>query len=199
MSQPADDGPFPNVNSVQLRDLIANYIFYGYSALLIIDARFDYEHAGGHIKESQNIRSVAQMKRLFEQFRDCNVCVVFHCEFSQNRGPNLMHRFRDHDRLENIARYPTLDYPTIYLLQGGYSRFFEECPDLCDGGYVPMREARFVRSGALMRSHSRYASDGLCESGRTWTLRRSLSDCGRPVPFDSDGWKPKPFAKFLDL
>jgi M-phase inducer tyrosine phosphatase len=159
-----------------MRDLIANHIFYGFETLLIVDARFEYEHEGGHIKKSKNVRSMAQMTSMFDQFRGCEVCVVFHCEFSQNRGPNLMQRFRDHDRRENIDRYPTLDYPTIYLLQGGYCQFFEDCPDLCDGGYVRMRDPCFVSSGELKRSHSVYASGGLCENGHQRRLRRTLSD-----------------------
>jgi hypothetical protein len=203
LSQPSNPDPFPLLNSRQLRDLIANHRLYGFELLLIVDARFEYEHVGGHIRTSQNVRSMGQMTTLFEEFRHCAACVVFHCEFSQRRGPNLMHRFRDHDRLKNIDRYPTLDYPAIYLLQGGYCQFFEDCPDLCDGGYVPMCEPRFVKSGELKRSHSMYASGGLWEGGHRLRLRRALSD-GGALPADSDcrGGReraPTPFTEFVDL
>jgi hypothetical protein len=183
-SQPAHATPFPVLDSMQMRDLIANHAVYGFRTLLIVDARFEYEHDGGHIKRSQNIRSIAQMKTVYDEFRDCDACVVFHCEFSQNRGPTLMQRFREHDRRKNIDRFPALDYPVVYLLQGGYCRFFADCPDLCDGGYVPMREPRCVKSGELKRSYSMYASGGLMGTAHQPRLRRSHSNCGPTVPFE---------------
>jgi M-phase inducer tyrosine phosphatase len=189
------------LNSAQMRDLIENYGIYGFSLLLIVDARFGYEHDGGHIKKSQNIRSLAQMQILFQEFRDCEACVVFHCEFSQKRGPNLMHRFRDHDRCANSNRYPKLNYPTIYLLQGGYSKFFGDCPDLCEGGYVSMCDPRFTKNGELKRSYSLYAAGGLCGGAHQPRLRRSHSNCDAVLPFEYDYRKPEPdpFAEILDL
>jgi M-phase inducer tyrosine phosphatase len=155
---------------------------YGFDTLIVIDARFEYEYLGGHIAKSMNVRSPADMKIMFDEFRDCCACVVFHCEFSQNRGPTLMQQFREHDRKENVLQYPFLDYPTIYLLQGGYCRFYSECRDLCVGGYVPMRDARFVRSGELRRSYAKYTAEGLNETRR----RRAMSDCAPMVPFEYD-------------
>jgi M-phase inducer tyrosine phosphatase len=127
------------------------------SYLLIVDGRFEYEYRGGHIRNSLNIRSVAQLKDFFEDYRGCHVRVVFHCEFSRNRGPTLMRAFRHYDRTVN--EYPNLDFPDIFLLDGGYSRFYAECPDLCDGGYVPMRDEAFVTSGELRRSHLIYTNE----------------------------------------
>lgn len=173
--QPLGEDPFPVIDCAGLRDLINNYPFYGFDSLIIADARFDYEYTGGHISRSVNVRSATDMENLFNQFRDRFACVVFHCEFSTNRGPNLMQQFREYDRRENIGRYPLLDYPTIYLLQGGYSLFFEECPDLCDGGYIPMRDPRFIRNGELKRSHSVYAANGLRE--RRQRQRSRLTRC----------------------
>jgi hypothetical protein len=126
-----------------------------------VDARFEYEFSGGCIRGSRNVRSVAAMKALFDEFRQSNLPVVFHCEFSKNRGPALMHRFREHDRRENLKHYPALDFPGVFLLEGGYARFYEECRDDCEGGYVSMRDPRFVQSGKLRRSHTLYVSSGL--------------------------------------
>jgi M-phase inducer tyrosine phosphatase len=188
MFQPVREDPFPTIDSAGLRDLISNYPFYGFDSLIIVDARFDYEYAGGHISRSVNVRSVADMQMLFTQFRDHFACVVFHCEFSTNRGPNLMQQFREYDRQENGSRYPFLDYPTIYLLQGGYSQFFEECPDLCDGGYVPMHDPRFVGNGDLKRCHSSYAASGLRER-----RQRQRSRCARSerAPAPARNYQPQ--------
>jgi M-phase inducer tyrosine phosphatase len=135
---------------------MSDFSSQGFDVLLIVDARFDYEWEGGHIKGSYNARSIADLKDLFQEYRDCNACVVFHCEFSKERGPSMMKAFRQHDRCVNNDRYPEVNFPSLFLLEGGYRQFYHECPDLCEGGYVPMREERFVRSGALRRSFSEY-------------------------------------------
>ena len=69
--------------------------------------------------------------------------MVFHCEFSSERGPRVYKLFRGMDRKKNI--YPELDWPEIYLLKDGYKRFWEELKDdtkahLLFGvnGYKPM-------------------------------------------------------------
>ncbi|KAK2818244.1 hypothetical protein Q7C36_022177 [Tachysurus vachellii] len=70
--------------------------------------------------------------------------IVFHCEFSSERGPRLCQYLRELDRAVNIQTYPHLLYPELYLLQGGYKSFYSLCPELCEPhGYVPMRHRDF--------------------------------------------------------
>jgi len=170
----AQTGPADAYRSIfpaDLRFLMANFASLGYEILVVIDARFRYEYDGGHISGSVNAPSVADAIALYDEYRGCNACVVFHCEFSQSRGPTLMRAFRDHDRRMN--EHPKLSYPRLCLLEGGYSRFYAECADLCEGGYVPMRAPEFVESGELKRSHSAYVR-GLRSRGRA--LMRTHSD-----------------------
>ena len=42
--------------------------------------------------------------------------MVFHCEFSSERGPKMYEIFRAMDRNRNS--YPKLTWPEIYLLKG---------------------------------------------------------------------------------
>ena len=51
--------------------------------------------------------------------------VVFHCEFSTQRGPQMMNLMRETDRKINDDRYPSLIYPEIYLLEHGYRNFYK--------------------------------------------------------------------------
>ena len=53
------------------------------------------------------------------------VVLIFHCEFSSERGPKLSRFLRSKDRLANKECYPNLFYPELYLLEGGYKNFFE--------------------------------------------------------------------------
>ena len=76
--------------------------------------------------------------------------IIFHCEFSQRRGPALYNSLRDADRRINTDIYPKLFFPEIYVMEGGYSKFWNEFGndlevlDILDqlnnnkGGYVKM-------------------------------------------------------------
>lgn len=51
------------------------------------------------------------------------VLLVFHCEFSSERGPRMCRYVREKDRFMN--EYPNLHYPELYILKGGYKDFFQ--------------------------------------------------------------------------
>jgi hypothetical protein len=163
LAVPLSRDPYPAIDPVQLRLLITDVTSQGYDLLLTLDCRFEYECAGGHIRGSLNVQTMADMKDLHEEFRECNIYVVFHCEFSKNRGPTIIQAFRQHDRLMNS--YLDLDFEDVFLLEGGYCRFYAECPDLCDSGYVTMCDEAFVKSGDVKRSHAAYSREWM-DAGR---------------------------------
>lgn len=116
----------------------------------IVDCRYPYEFDAGHIQGALNLYS----KDLIEQILlnpltnrpeiqpDTNKrsILVFHCEFSWERGPNLSRFLRSLDRQRNKEHYPALYYPEVYLLHGGYEKFYKEQKALCTPqGYRPMR------------------------------------------------------------
>lgn len=48
------------------------------------------------------------------------------------------------DRQVNMARYPYLHYPEIYIMEGGYSKFFDNHKTRCEPqDYVLMNDERF--------------------------------------------------------
>ena len=57
---------------------------------------------------------------------DLQHVLIFHCEFSSERGPKMYRFLRDQDRELNKDTYPRLVYPEIYVLEGGYKAFFEK-------------------------------------------------------------------------
>ena len=90
------------------------------SEFCLIDSRYPYEFNGGHIKSAQNLYLPEQIsKKFFGGGQKRNEVIIFHCEFSSERGPNMLKFLRTLDRETN--RYPTLDYPELYLLKDGYS------------------------------------------------------------------------------
>ena len=111
---------------------------------LFVDARFGYEFRGGHIRGALNPQGDAEVRQLRE--RPC--IIIFYCEYSSVRAPTLARRFRNMDREHN--RYPKLNCPEIYVLEGGYSHFFRKYPRLCDPmSYITMHDRRFTIECAL--------------------------------------------------
>ena len=58
-----------------------------------------------------------------------NVVIIFYCEFSSERAPNMYNFFRDLDRISN--NYPNLHYPHIYLMAKGYEQFVRHFKYFC--------------------------------------------------------------------
>ncbi|KAG0417694.1 M-phase inducer phosphatase 3, partial [Dictyocoela roeselum] len=102
---------------------------------LIIDCRYDYEYNGGHIKNAININIKDDIDILFSSYR--GHILIFHCEFSSVRAPRLANEVRNMDR--RLSNYPTLIFPEIYILDGGYSNFFKKYKSYCiPMNYIPM-------------------------------------------------------------
>ncbi|XP_075923637.1 uncharacterized protein LOC142924749 [Petromyzon marinus] len=95
---------------------------------LVIDCRYPYEFLGGHIKGAVNVvtegNALSQLLvsplHLSEPRK--RVVLVFHCEFSSERGPRMCRFVRASNR--NSNPYPRLHYPELYVLHGGYRAFY---------------------------------------------------------------------------
>lgn len=117
---------------------------------LIVDARFPYEYDYGHIEGAENLWTYELLlDRLFGmpivlQGRADRLAVIFHCEFSSHRAPTALKYIRNLDRRIHLQTYPSLHLPELYLLSGGYKRFFGEFPARCTPKrYLLMVDPRF--------------------------------------------------------
>nr|XP_025732359.1 M-phase inducer phosphatase 2 isoform X2 [Callorhinus ursinus] len=73
---------------------------------------------------------------------DKRIILIFHCEFSSERGPRMCRFIRERDRAAND--YPSLYYPEMYILKGGYKEFFPQHPTFCEPqDYRPMNHEAF--------------------------------------------------------
>ncbi|GLD94912.1 hypothetical protein PINS_up003537 [Pythium insidiosum] len=91
---------------------------------VVIDVR-DEDFVGGHIRGAVNVpewqfRDDDFVDQLVEKYRHAPQ-IVFHCMFSQVRGPRCANRFlqRVQSLLEESER------PRVQVLVGGYTRFEE--------------------------------------------------------------------------
>ncbi|XP_063432096.1 M-phase inducer phosphatase 1-like [Mytilus trossulus] len=122
----------------------------------IIDCRYPYEYEGGHIKNAENIYTKNGIIEFLED--NCDVTkrqvLIFHCEFSSERGPKLCRFLRNIDRQRNS--YPLLTFPEMYILEGGYKQFYQNHKELCEPvDYVPMLHKDHVDDIKRFRSKSK--------------------------------------------
>jgi M-phase inducer tyrosine phosphatase len=138
------------------------------------DCRWPYEYEGGHIVRAENIPDESLVGEAFEalskRVESRTTCVVFYCEFSSHRAPNAAQAWRAFDQRQqgqpgqqlqegemSLEFAPgALQYPSVFLLEGGYSAFFRAFrgspASLFTGGYVKMRDkAHRQEAGAWHR------------------------------------------------
>ncbi|XP_052866735.1 M-phase inducer phosphatase-like [Anopheles cruzii] len=165
----------------------------------IIDCRYPYEFEGGHIRGAKNLYTHEQIieelikskterptidepsEQNGQQQQDSSSVtrrniIVFHCEFSSERGPKLSRFLRNHDRILNSDSYPALHYPEVYLLHGGYKEFFKAHSSLCDPiAYRPMLDPDFGDAYRHFRAKSRsWNGDGTTTVKATKTRSRLM-------------------------
>ncbi|KAK3096273.1 hypothetical protein FSP39_025184 [Pinctada imbricata] len=129
----------------------------------IIDCRYPYEYQGGHIKGAENIYTEEGVLELLHTSplgsgkgsKKRNI-LIFHCEFSSERGPKKCRFLRNMDRKLNKDCYPYLNFPEVYLLHGGYKDFFTHCKSLCmPQTYTPMLDKSHADDLRLFRRKSK--------------------------------------------
>ncbi|XP_067656500.1 M-phase inducer phosphatase-like [Haliotis asinina] len=112
------------------------------SSYQIIDCRYPHEYEVGHIEGAENLHNQALITDLVAGLQQSDATqrniLIFHCEFSSERGPKLLHHLRNLHRKLNNESYPFLFYPEVYLLDGGYKAFYEHQSQCNPRNYDPM-------------------------------------------------------------
>ncbi|CAK9781237.1 unnamed protein product [Cutaneotrichosporon oleaginosum] len=147
-----DDG-LVRITPETLRDVLDGHYDSKIKRFHIIDCRFDYEFEGGHIDGAINIQNPAELDSLLLSpnagINEADgalpapstsgavdgtqqVVLIFHCEFSKKRAPEVARELRMRDRRRNEGHWPQVHYPELYILEGGYCSFFKHCPTKCE-------------------------------------------------------------------
>ncbi|CAH1153386.1 unnamed protein product [Phaedon cochleariae] len=148
----------------------------------VIDCRYPYEFEGGHIEGATNIYTKEQCMELLAdsqvtaQNSTKRHILVFHCEFSSERGPNLYRYLRKEDRHKNESDYPSLNYPEIYLLEGGYKTFFQQFSEMCTP--VAYKEMNHPDHEEDLRHFRQKSKTWNCDSRNRLTQGRSIKRLG---------------------
>jgi M-phase inducer tyrosine phosphatase len=171
-------GQIPRISPSTLSDILSGAYDDHFDHVSIIDCRYGYEYRGGHICNAINASTSDVLIDRFFKSPIANALIIFHCEFSHNRGPQLAGLFRELDRDVNRLKYPNLYYPNVYILDGGYRQFYAEYRQLCDGGYVRMLDESYRINGDLTKETFLFRQN--VEEMERWT-RKPLAEISQPA------------------
>ena len=149
----------PRITGDTLVDVLKGEYKKFFDQIFIIDCRFPYEFEAGHILNAINSNSPTEIFKRFFSNPLKNVLIVFHCEFSQSRGPTMAGLFRDHDRNLNQNRYPHVYYPEVYILDGGFKDFYEQHQKYCIGNYMRMHNDENINNGNLQHYNTLFKDE----------------------------------------
>ncbi|XP_008209518.1 M-phase inducer phosphatase isoform X2 [Nasonia vitripennis] len=190
---PLADGQHEDLKSISsetLSRLIRGDFSDSVGDFKIVDCRYPYEFEAGHIDGALNLYTKEMIESaLLDPLKHTPAIepdserkrsiLVFHCEFSWERGPNLSRFLRNVDRQRNEEHYPALHYPEIYLLHGGYQKFFKDQRELCSPqGYRPMRHPDHEADLRQFRSKSKSWQGEKTNRANVVTARANLKRLG---------------------
>lgn len=143
VSSEEPDG-LPRISQETMLDVLEHKYSAHFDHIRVIDCRFEYEYNGGHIENAVNFNDKQQLtNELFDGNAPPSTLLILHCEYSVHRAPLTAKFIRSHDRNVNAANYPSLTYPEVYILDGGYSNFFRSHRSKCfPQNYVEMSDQR---------------------------------------------------------
>jgi M-phase inducer tyrosine phosphatase len=143
-----ESNSLPRISKETLIDVLDGKFNHLYEKFVIIDCRFEYEYKGGHIDGAINFNDKDHLSsQLFDVEPTSKALLIFHCEYSALRAPTMAQFIRNKDRKVNVEHYPHLTYPETYILDGGYSAFFNEYRSRCfPQNYVEMDAQEHVRA-----------------------------------------------------
>ncbi|XP_061187634.1 M-phase inducer phosphatase 1-B-like [Saccostrea echinata] len=167
---PTIPGKHPDLNNISaetLGKLMKGEYADTIGSFRIIDCRYPYEFEGGHIEGAENIYTE---EGIFDLLHSSNKddtsnhkrnILIFHCEFSSERGPKKCRLLRNKDRELNKENYPFLKFPEIYLLHNGYKEFYTTNKTLCEPqSYKPMLHKDHSNDLKFFRQKSKSWSAG---------------------------------------
>ncbi len=131
---------------------------------------------------AHNIYTENDLRLLFKKLISSSIrpsIIIFHCEFSSERGPRLCRLFRSLDRQYNLLNYPQLSFPSIYLLDGGYAEFYNHSTSkqYCEPkGYISMFEQQYTQELQIYR-HGKKVANGKIMTKKLFEQQGPIEYC----------------------
>ncbi|ETV95570.1 hypothetical protein, variant [Aphanomyces invadans] len=118
-----------------------NDVLHGFH---FIDCRFDHEFVGGTLQGAKSLMLPQDVEAEFfhpkAYLTSKRTALILFCEYSAQRAPKMARHIRNLDRRLHADKYPTLHYPELYVIDGGYKHCFESHQGVCapPASYVAM-------------------------------------------------------------
>ncbi|KAF1810781.1 Rhodanese-like protein [Eremomyces bilateralis CBS 781.70] len=147
--QPHEPDSLPRLDADTMIRVLDGEFAHLFDNTVVVDCRFEYEFDGGHIDGADNYNDKDKLAR---ELFDCpspsqRTLLILHCEYSVHRAPLMAKYIRAQDRAVNANHYPRLTYPEVYILDGGYSAFFNAHRTRCvPQSYVEMGSKEHERA-----------------------------------------------------
>ncbi|KAK9768185.1 m-phase inducer phosphatase [Basidiobolus ranarum] len=138
-----------------LSEVLSGKFRDNYDKLVVVDCRFPYEYEGGHIEGALNLNTKEELEKHFfvNIPTSLRTIVIFHCEYSAQRGPRMALYLRNKDRELNVDNYPNLYFPELYIVDGGYRKFYEKHRELCTPqNYIEMNDNEYLEECKILMS-----------------------------------------------
>jgi rhodanese-related sulfurtransferase len=105
-----------------------------FDRVLVVDCRTKAEYEGGHIKGAiRRHPFFDDFDSLYPQEYRPTTLFIFHCEFSAYRAPAAITKFQELHKAQ--GRDPSKLH--AFVLDGGFSQFWEPHKEYCVGKYLP--------------------------------------------------------------
>ncbi|KAJ3365763.1 cell division cycle- protein [Allomyces javanicus] len=201
-SKPGKSDSIRRITPETLVDVLERRVA-GVTDYKVIDCRFPFEYEGGHIQTAINVNRFEVLDAMFTKSPTPmhSTVLIFHCEFSSHRAPAMAMHLRAQDRILNVARYPDVYYPEIYVLEGGYKAFYLAQAARCvPQAYIPMDATEYVdqcRREMAERKRSLERSKSSAESFGRPVLTRTRS-CLATIPASPESPTVRGFARALE-
>ena len=101
---------------LQVSDFLSGAYANTIDHVTVIDCRYPCEYHGGHIEGTVNLYTKAQIQAFLEETVTSSSrkhVIIFHCEFSSERGPKMYRHLRGLDREAKQDSYPRLNFPEV--------------------------------------------------------------------------------------
>uniref|UniRef100_A0A0K0F6G1 protein-tyrosine-phosphatase n=1 Tax=Strongyloides venezuelensis TaxID=75913 RepID=A0A0K0F6G1_STRVS len=148
----------PNFESISIDTLvetIEKYAMEFSNKFMLIDCRFPYQYKAGHIKGAVNFYDIYEITNFFfPQNDEKNINVVKKVPifyYTESKEPLMISKLRE---IEGEKK----EYPNIYLLDGGYEKFYMEkiYHKYCDPcGYVKPSLREYLKDKSQMNKKRR--------------------------------------------
>jgi hypothetical protein len=100
----------------------------------VVDARWDLEYAGGHVRGALNCHyQLPEVAKFYAAHYDPTTLFVAHCEWSLFRGSHVAYHL-----MQCHANGPHAAQPLfVVVLHDGFSQFYPRYPHFCEDEYSP--------------------------------------------------------------